>query len=77
MSNSINKKVRTKELAKCMSLIVLLTPTFIMHYNIKLLVFLYLPVEILSILYLEKSDKWRISHWKYLLFIVVLEIVVI
>lgn len=77
MSNSINKKMRTKELAKCMSLIVLLTPTFIMHYNIKLLVFLYLPVEILSILYLEKSDKWRISHWKYLLFIVVLEIVVI
>ena len=77
MSTSIIKKIRTEELAKCLSLIVLLTPTFIMHYNITLLVFLYLPVEILSILYLEKSDKWKISHWKYLLFIIVLEIVVI
>ena len=47
MSTSIIKKIRTEELAKCLSLIVLLTPTFIMHYNIKLLVYLYLPMEIL------------------------------
>ena len=66
----------SKKLGTVFSILILLSPNFIMHYEINILNYAYFPLELLSIVYLEKVDNWKIRHWKFLLFIVFMEMIV-
>jgi hypothetical protein len=73
MGISNRRTVKPKKLLTIFSLMVLLFPTFIMHYENRVLTYMYLPLESLSIIYLSKGNFLKIKHIKYMLFIVTLE----
>lgn len=68
---------KRKNRLEIFALVWLLSPNFIMHYEIKILTYMYLPLEFLSIVYLTKGDFWKIKHSKYMLLIMVMELAVL
>lgn len=71
------KTVNLKKILTISSLMILLSTTFIMHYENKILTYIYLPLELLSIIYLTKGNFRKIKHSKYMLFIIAMELAVL
>lgn len=75
--NNVNRiRINKKNVITIFSMMILLSPTFIMHYENKVLTYLYLPLELFSVVYLTNGDFRKIRHGKYIFSIVAMEVVI-
>ena len=66
MKINLKYHILISNLLEILSIAVLVSPVFFMHYNIKIITYGYLPLEFISIFLLLRYNKWEIYSFYFL-----------
>ncbi len=77
MKINLKYHILISNLLEILSIAVLVSPVFFMHYNIKIITYGYLPLEFISIFLLLRYNKWDIKINRYIVFIFCMEMFVL
>lgn len=69
--------MKTKEIIEILSIIVLVSPTFVMHYGNALLIYGFIALETFSVVYISYINRFRLMKNRFFLSIVLLEVTVV